>query len=846
MPVPAGQQPAADKESPAFSPQQIPEAAGESALLAFPTPEVALPADGDSTAHADVLRRLQSSQPDHAKRMVLQLQRRYGNAYVQRVLDQTHPPVQAAGQKPTPEPDKATEENTAASEDSRRGLTMPPTSPPSPPSDGSAAPAATATAAGSAVQRGFFGDLIEGGARWAFENAMRLAGVPVNVVMNLVERAGSAITEIFNNPGRFVNTLVTSVRRGFEQFVGNIARHLQAGLMGWLFGTLARAGIQLPRDFSLHSIFSLVMQILGLTLANIRQRLVRFIGEQNARRIEQAWNIISTFVENGLGGLWEMVREYIGNLRDMVMEQIREWLITRVIQAAVLRIVSMFNPVSGIINIIQMIYNVVRFLIERARQIVALFEAVATSVYELAMGNVQRAADAIENALARTLPVVISFLANLLGLSGIADRIREIIQRIQGTVNNAIDRGLQRIVGTVNALFNRARQGARNIRNAIVSWWRERADFRTQDGAQHRVFFRGEEQRAELFVASDDPKRVDRKLREILESGSDEEKTTASAAMQDYESLTQTQNELVTLQRTDTPAPDNEQQIRIKARLLREIMNRLVAKLARLNLASAEDAPTLVVFEAGRQGPNLVRALPLTKTPGNTRGGEPAEDILGWGLGRQLNYIRGHLLNHHLHGPGDQRNMVPIPRTINTLMSSEVEEPAKAAKEALRPGQALFYETTVSFHDGPLPGQENRPLADQVQYFPAVLHIEWGDAVQRSNRWEKGRVRQSRTYNIAKPELPDTAASSEINVNNVGVTSLAEIVGAGPASDILDERDGSRSSGPFANERAFLLRMQYFYEEKVNRREMRQSTMTNRLNQLEAAVNARRIVVRRV
>ena len=44
------------------------------------------------------------------------------------------------------------------------------------------------------------------------------------------------------DPIRFLGNLGTAVVAGLKQFVGNIATHLKAALMGWLFGTLARPG----------------------------------------------------------------------------------------------------------------------------------------------------------------------------------------------------------------------------------------------------------------------------------------------------------------------------------------------------------------------------------------------------------------------------------------------------------------------------------------------------------------------------------------------------------------------------------------------------------------------------
>lgn len=280
--------------------------------------------------------------------------------------------------------------------------------------------------------------------KWAFEEALDAAGIPKEQMMGLIRRAGSAISSIFEDPGRFLSTLIKAVGQGFVQFKDRIGEHLKAGFMGWLFGTMSKTGIVLPKDFSPESILSLVLQVLGITASFIRQKFVKIVGEKNVQRFEKAWQVLSTLMNEGIGGLWKMLKEHLGNLKEMVIDQIRNWVITDIIKSAVMKVVSMFNPVSGLITIIKTIYNVIKFLIERARQIKDLFAAIVESVVELAMGSISNAANKIEQALARLIPIAIGFLASLLGISGITDKIKEIIKRVSSMVDRAIDKVVEK------------------------------------------------------------------------------------------------------------------------------------------------------------------------------------------------------------------------------------------------------------------------------------------------------------------------------------------------------------------------------------------------------------------
>jgi hypothetical protein len=86
------------------------------------------------------------------------------------------------------------------------------------------------------------------------------------------------------------------------------------------------------------------------------------------------------------------------------------------------------------------IYNTVMFFIERGSQIAALAEAVFNSIGSIAAGNVAGAANYVEQTIGRSLPVMISFLARLIGLGGISEHIKNVIKKIQTPIENAMNK----------------------------------------------------------------------------------------------------------------------------------------------------------------------------------------------------------------------------------------------------------------------------------------------------------------------------------------------------------------------------------------------------------------------
>jgi hypothetical protein len=110
-----------------------------------------------------------------------------------------------------------------------------------------------------------------------------------------------------------------------------------------------------------------------------------------------------------------------------------------VIKAGVMWVLSLLNPASAFVRACKAIYDIIMFFIERGSQIAELVSAVTDSVAAIANGAVGGAAKLIENALGTALPVVISFMASLLGLGGISEKIEGVIKTVRQPIDKAID-----------------------------------------------------------------------------------------------------------------------------------------------------------------------------------------------------------------------------------------------------------------------------------------------------------------------------------------------------------------------------------------------------------------------
>ena len=260
-----------------------------------------------------------------------------------------------------------------------------------------------------------------------------------DMLFGILGRVASVVGDIIKHPIRFLGNLIDAVSTGINNFVSHIGEHLKQGFMEWLFGAVAQTGIQLPKSFDLKGIVNLVMQVLGLTYANFRARAVALLGEKVVGTIETVAEVFKQLVTEGPGALWEWIKEKVGDLQAMVIEPIKTFILEKVIMAGVTWLIGLLNPASAFFKACKAIYDIVMFFVERGKQIVELVNAIIDSIASIASGAIAGAATMVENALVRAIPVVIGFLASLLGVGGISEKIKEVIEAVRKPIGAAID-----------------------------------------------------------------------------------------------------------------------------------------------------------------------------------------------------------------------------------------------------------------------------------------------------------------------------------------------------------------------------------------------------------------------
>ena len=324
------------------------------------------------------------------------------------------------------------------------------------------------------------------------------------MLLGVLGRANGAVGNILKNPVKFLSNLITGIKQGFQNFAGNIVTHLESGFVSWLTGTMAPMGIQIPDNvFSLPGVFSLVTQVLGLTYSNIRRKAVKRFGERTVLGMESSVEIFQVLREQGVMGLWEQLQAQFSDLKETVIEEIKNMLVTQVITAGVKWVLSLLNPASAFVRAAMAIYDIVMFFVNRGSQVLELVNAVVDAVAAIASGAVGGAAKLVENALARALPVAIGFFASLLGIGGLANRVERIIGRVRHRIDRAIDWILlkaQKMIGKTKGNYYRGWKSGEDekqaspkrrkeaARNKFISLMKQKKSMSTKE--MEDVFFK--------------------------------------------------------------------------------------------------------------------------------------------------------------------------------------------------------------------------------------------------------------------------------------------------------------------------------------------------------------------
>ena len=538
-----------------------------------------------------------------------------------------------------------------------------------------------------------------------------------NLFTTILSKLASIIGVILSSPGGFFDNLGKAFNKGFNNFKDKFLDYLEQGLMDWLMTNLGIAGIELPKTFSFTAIFTLVLQVLGLTKQHIKERAVALLGERKVKLLEGAGGILYRVYNEGLGVLWEMIQEKLTDLKDVVWEAIKSFIKTKIIEAAIVFLLSMLNPIGAFIKVCMAIYDFLMMLVRFKDRIMELLDSILKAVTDIASGAIDGAANAIEKAFAKSIPVIIGFLAALLHLNDIAAKVRDIITRIRAKVDKGIDfvilkadavvgkfaEGALRLEDRGMAAVERGKQAVvgagKKVVGAVAGWLGLQKEFTARDGHKHSLYFVGKGASTKLMLASNEPATVEERILSAKKKSTDpEEIIRFDKALNKVIPI----RKLIELLLIENAGDTSKLQWQLDIHL-----NELKEILVDCKIDGAETPLTNVTYKTHSMGMAMeVVAQPLTKFPGNTKGTGTVRGTsggpLGWNIATFYNANIGlmwkqvHLLAQRLHGPAQPWNLTPTIESPNRKLAN-LEQKADVDVNSNPPINYKLYRIVVNY-----------------------------------------------------------------------------------------------------------------------------------------------------
>lgn len=551
----------------------------------------------------------------------------------------------------------------------------------------------------------------------------------INLFIDLkkaLERAAEYGKRIIKAPLKFFGNLVKGASAGFNNFVKNIGKHLLEGALEWVTGEMGEAGIQLPEKFDFKGILSIILQILGISINNIKEIAKKVIGAKYVALLEKGadlgvkagdkiLHIFTIIKKEGIAGLWEFIKEQFNDLKEKMMEEAKSFVITTIVEVAVVKVVSMLIPGAGFISAVKSLIDFLRTLFAKARQIVNIITGIIDTFGEILAGNVAKVSSMVENVLAKFLGLAITFLAAILGLGKIGKKINDIIQKkIKDPINKAITKMMEKLKALMTKLGifkfldkvdekvkkgkawvddkkEKIKDKAKETLNKLKGFLKNLTNkYTDESGETHTLKFKDTELYRESVskTLGNYLSEVRTEINEI--TNADEKKKHAASVNKAFgfhrkvvdligETVKQTSGKYTGADKGFSPT---------EGEALRGYLHEIAAILRTLPLKSKKKViPKTTIAYTDGVADGIHATAPLISLDSDLAGSQPAgnnsplsQGIIDIVLTKKDNHnlVRGHLINHELYGTGvGTKNLAPIPKRANSKMLNNFEKDAK-------------------------------------------------------------------------------------------------------------------------------------------------------------------------
>ncbi len=677
---------------------------------------------------------------------------------------------------------------------------------------------------------------------------LEIMNFPFDLINNIIARTLAAFESIKRDPIGFLKNLLRAIKQGFIQFFDNIVTHLINGVVGWLMSELRDAGIPELTDFSLQGVIGWVLEVLGITMDKIWEKLAAHprIGPERVARLrgmidtlEGIWTFIKDVQERGIVAIWEKIQEQLSNLWNVVLDAVKNWVMEKIITQITVKLLSMLDPtgIMAVVNSCIAIYKAIQSFIKYMRQMLEIVNSFVNGVADIAAGNITTAANYLESTMARAMPIVIGFLANQVGLGGVGRRIGEMIEKVREMVDKALTWLVNKAVDYGTAFLDRVVAIGQNAVNTVMGWLGLKKEFTANDGQRHKVYFEGSGENAVIYIRSDPTPYTNFLNNYETALGPDAntevsfggKKKTKKAVLDEARVIADDiEKEKKKAINTYAGADDKAKEAAKQAAI--DVLLKKLADISVPLFGTEKPADSEIKLPEGTNNNEFAtasEAVNIYKTPkvtshgsGPTSAKHAIYDVIdNRQKGKASYYIRGHLINDNIGGPGKWSNMTGLSRTGNHQHEEQVESKVKAAFDA---GAVIRYKVTTSGSQAAqIPTLADKPkftkIADIDKNFSLIVNIinaeknvittlncEAYTRKKEGNSWvdDKLIVNTPVTNEVATSydsyELGDNLPPSKVNLNTANLEDLSILPGIGPerASKIVKYRTDTTLAPP--------------------------------------------------
>ena len=307
---------------------------------------------------------------------------------------------------------------------------------------------------------------------------------PFDLINNIIARAMQAFELIKKDPVGFLKNLLRAIKQGFIQFFDNILTHLFNGLKVWFLSEVKAAGIPLPTDFTVMGVIKWLLTVLDVTMEKIWKKLEERLGKPKVDKIKkmiamaekvtnaagEAYAFIQDVQQRGfMAVMIDKVKEQLSNVWEMVLEAVKSFVMDQIIKKVTTKLLSMLDPtgIMAVVNSVIALYKAIQSFIRYLRQMLEIVNSFVEGTLQIAQGATKKAADFLEGALSSSIPIVIGFLANQVGLN-LSERLKDALELVREKVDKGLTWVIDKVVTIIEKLVSLGKAAVGGKGNADV------------------------------------------------------------------------------------------------------------------------------------------------------------------------------------------------------------------------------------------------------------------------------------------------------------------------------------------------------------------------------------------